>query len=282
MARFGERTRSGEAVSGFGKRPSAGGVAYGVATGGTSSSITVSSQNYTLLTFSSDGNLVVSQAGVFDLLLIGGGAGSNTSNGAYAGGGGGGVLGISSTLTVYLDAGTYAVDVGAGSGNGGPNGYKSSVAGYQVSGGGAGGGRGNNYMGDGNTNFIFRFPSKGANGGGSCISELNASGTLGYSGGYGPAAVNGSASSGGGGGGAGGNGGNASGGTGGTGGNGVDISGFTGAGSAYYAGAGAGGSPSGAAGLGGVAGNGGSGVNYGAGSANGTGAAGAVFVRFKV
>ena len=41
---------------------------YGVATGGTSSTITVDGKSYTLLTFTSDGNLVVSTSGYFDTI----------------------------------------------------------------------------------------------------------------------------------------------------------------------------------------------------------------------
>ena len=44
---------------------------YGVASGGTSSSITVSGDSYTLLTFTSDGTLTVATAGWFDVLLVG-------------------------------------------------------------------------------------------------------------------------------------------------------------------------------------------------------------------
>jgi hypothetical protein len=39
---------------------------YGVATGGTSSSITVDGINYTLLTFTSDDTLTVTSAGLFE------------------------------------------------------------------------------------------------------------------------------------------------------------------------------------------------------------------------
>ena len=64
---------------------------YGTATGGTSSSITVSSQAYTLLAFTSDANLTVTTAGLFDFLLIaGGGGGGGASGVSHAGGGGGG------------------------------------------------------------------------------------------------------------------------------------------------------------------------------------------------
>jgi hypothetical protein len=52
---------------------SGGGANYGTATGGSSSSVVVGGINYTLLTFSTDSNLVVSKSGLFDVLLIGGG-----------------------------------------------------------------------------------------------------------------------------------------------------------------------------------------------------------------
>ena len=84
---------------------------YGVATGGTSSSITVSGENYTLLTFTSDANLTVSTGGLFDVYLVGGGGGGGTSGNASTGGGGGGGL---LQQTIYLAAATYAVDIGAG------------------------------------------------------------------------------------------------------------------------------------------------------------------------
>ena len=87
---------------------------YGIATGGTSSSITVSGQPYTLLTFTSDGNLVVSQSGLFDVLMFAGGAGgASGQSGTGRGGGGGGAGGVILS-TLYLAAATYAVDVGAG------------------------------------------------------------------------------------------------------------------------------------------------------------------------
>jgi len=95
---------------------SGGGASYGTATGGTSSSITVGGLAYTLLAFTSDANLVVSKAGLFDVCLVGGGAGSGRTDTTIAvgGGGGGQVLGITSTTTVYLPAATYAVYVCVG------------------------------------------------------------------------------------------------------------------------------------------------------------------------
>ena len=81
---------------------------YGVATGGTSSSPNISGQDYTVLTFSSDDNLVVSSAGLFDVLLVsgGGGAGAGTSGRASSGGGGGGVIGLTTLTTIFLEAAT--------------------------------------------------------------------------------------------------------------------------------------------------------------------------------
>ena len=300
MSRYGQRTRVGQAVSAFGTAGSAGiGVVqgYGVATGGSSSAITVSSQAYTLLTFTSDTNLVVSTAGLFDVLLIGGagsGGGALTGNGPQPGGGGGGVIGsatsAATTLTVYLPAATYAIDVGAGGagvtgeveGNIGLGSGLGNVV--SVAGGGGGGVL--------NASAFAYIGRNGASTGGSVDtpsqspSVQSQAGNIGGSG-----ASNGF----GGGGGAGGVGGNGTLNTGGTGGNGIDISGFI-SGSAYYAGAGGGGgaqTTGGAAGNGGVAGKttsgGNSGVNYGAGGgggkgtgASGAGAAGAVYIRFKV
>jgi len=90
-----------------------GGTGYGVATGGTSSSITVSSVNYTLLTFTATGLLTVTTAGFFDYLLVGGGGGSMKNIAAEAGGGGG--AGQIRQGSVYLSA-NQTVTVGAGGG----------------------------------------------------------------------------------------------------------------------------------------------------------------------
>ena len=278
---------------------------YGVATGGTSSSITVGGVNYTLLTFTSDSNLVVSNAGLFDLLLIGGGGaggyGSSSGTGGGAGGGGGDIVGLDTVITTYLAAGTYSVDIGAGGtaiglpglGNGNP----STLAGF-ISIGGGGGGMFVNRTDD--TAFT-RVGMSGGSAGGSCAiydsKPTYKLGIKGNNGGAGDANINTAGSGGGGGGGAGSAGqSHPAGSTGGAGGNGADISGWI-AGSTYYASAGGGASSTGtggAAGLGGVAGLssngvGNAGVNYGAGggggrgaNSGGAGAAGAVFVRFKV
>ena len=63
---------------------------YGVATGGSSSSITVSGQNYTMLTFTATGTLTVSKSGLFDVLMVGGGGGGSASGGSFDKGQGGG------------------------------------------------------------------------------------------------------------------------------------------------------------------------------------------------
>ncbi len=114
MTRFGERTRSGTRVNTFAQRPSAG-IGYGVATGGTSSSITVVGLgNFTMLTFTGAGTLTVTKAGLFDLLIIGGG--SSGLAGWYGngrpgspGGGAGGAL----ETTVYFST-NQTVTIGAG------------------------------------------------------------------------------------------------------------------------------------------------------------------------
>jgi len=84
---------------------------YGAATGGDSSAtITVGGESYTMLTFLSSGTLTVTDAGVFDLLIVGGGAGG-VSDSIYCGGGGAG--GLMYVDKVYLDA-NQTVTIGAG------------------------------------------------------------------------------------------------------------------------------------------------------------------------
>lgn len=119
-ARFPARTTSDPSIGAWGKPAAAGGLSYGIATGGASSSITVSSVPYTLLTFTSDANLVVTKEGKFDVLAFGGGGGGGNSVGSsyggvnYTNGGGGGGAGGRVLATLALAAGTYAVTVGAG------------------------------------------------------------------------------------------------------------------------------------------------------------------------
>jgi hypothetical protein len=251
---------------------------YGVATGGTSSSITVGGINYTLLTFTSSSTLTVTKAGLFDVLLVGGGGGGSTNG--FSGGGGGLI-----TSTIYLPATTHTATVGAG-GSTGAIGSESSlgstVKGSQVSpsavggGGGAGGNVGSAIGVSAGSGAVTTTPAQGNNGG------------------------NGGTNAGGGGGGAGAVGGNSpSSGVGGAGGNGFDVSAFI-AGSVLRKGPGAGGAALTTGGTGGLdgGGNGGSTINATAGAANSGGGGGAagfvagptpaaggsgiIYVRFKV
>jgi len=310
VTRYAQRTLIQQgSVANWGKAASSIGVkdGYGVATGGTSYSVTVNSIVYTLLSFTSDSNLVVSSSGLFDILLIGGGGGAGGGDGSPrcgGGGGGGDVVGLDVGVTQYLAAGTYSVDIGAGGTGaafGAPtSGAKTTLAGLIAIGGGAGASVSHTVDLD---YANLRSARNGGSGGGStqafgqgCIAigiKGNDGGTNGVYGGT-------ASSCGGGGGGAGSAGGSVVGGTtGGAGGNGADIYPFVNSVSVltnpYYASAGGGGGGSGtggAAGNGGVAGkNGGTGnagVNYGAGAGGtnnatgGAGAAGLVLVRFKV
>ena len=83
---------------------------YGVATGGTSSSITIGGINYTLLTFTTDGTLTVTKAGLFDVFVLGGGGGSSNLGGNGAGGGGAGQL---TETTAYFST-NQTITIGAG------------------------------------------------------------------------------------------------------------------------------------------------------------------------
>lgn len=240
--------------------------AYGVATGGTSSSITVSSVNYTLLTFTSNANLTVSTSGWFDFIFVGGGGGGGSGvnsaqwsfgNQAGSGGGGGEVVFISK----YVPAGTYAVVIGSG-GSTRACGSNTRIAALDVMalGGGPGSNAPNADAGSGGGGpsygaFALQAPGRGFAG-------------APYSGGNG--------------GGGGGMGGAASGTTGGAG---YDISVWIG-GSATLRGAGGAGGSNGGAGAAAAAntGNGGGGGGYGTnpGGAGGAGGSGVAHVRFRV
>ena len=276
-------------------------VGYGVATGGTSSSITVSSQTYTLLTFTSDGTLTVATAGLFDFLLLAGGGGGGFNNETVTCGGGGGA-GQHDTVTAYLVAGTYAVDVGAGGGGGDTSvlsrtGFSTSVAGVMKT---VGGGNGGKYV----TGVTSDPGGNAANGGGSISYAYPAGGFTvfasgnGFDGGAGQnSATLGKGAGGGGGlsaiGVAGGTAGDLIGGNGGAG---IDISAFLGqvANTTRVGGGGGGGGNTSGTGTDGGgnagtaptagtankgAGGGGTKFNNGAGGAGGSGV---VYVRFKV
>jgi hypothetical protein len=114
MARYAQRTQTGSpSLSSWGQKVSSGGIIYGIATGGTSSSITDGAASYTLLSFTSDGTLTVTKEGTFEFLMVGGGGppGTNFIGRTYADSGGAG--GEVRTFNMILPVGTYNVDVGA-------------------------------------------------------------------------------------------------------------------------------------------------------------------------
>jgi len=260
---------------------------YGTATGGSSSSITVGGQAYTLLTFTSDDNLVVSQAGVFDVCLVGGGGAGGRSQSNYGtsgGGGGGGIV----FQTVYLAAGTYTVDVGAGgaggftavySGTGKPTSIYSTDN-YEITALGGGAGAAPLYsIGAG-----FGGSGGGAKNNGTGGSTVQTQGSAGGNGGSSGAYEGG----GGGGGGGSANGSNGVSNVGGAGGAGLDISAWLGqsAGTTYKSGGGGGGGSggNGAAGTGNGSANTGGGGQGKASTLSQDGASGysgIAYVRFK-
>jgi hypothetical protein len=257
---------------------------YGVATGGTSSSITVGVESYTLLTFTSDDNLVVTTAGLFDFCGAGGGA---------AGSVGGGGAGLMQPFTMYLDAATYPITIGTGGAagdhiRGGFSGNPTKIGtAFGIAGGGTGG--------QDNVNLATRAGNAGQCGGGGLGTGAGGKGVR-FDGGTPTTSTIGA-----GGGGGGGNGSANVSTVGGAGGAGYDVQTFTGAGSSNVLGGGGGGAGSGGGGAGGTGGGGagatsgtgsnataskgagggggGSGSPYGAG---GTGSSGFVYVRFKV
>jgi hypothetical protein len=114
MSRYSQRTQTGSpSLSSWGQKVVSGGITWGIATGGSSSSITDNSQAYTLLQFTSDGTLTVTKEGTFEFLMVGGGgpAGTNFIGRTYGDSGGSG--GEVRTFNMILPVGTYAVDVGA-------------------------------------------------------------------------------------------------------------------------------------------------------------------------
>ena len=120
MTRYAQRTLIQQpSIANWGKAAPQGiGVVngYGVASGGTNiTQWTVSTTVYNGSVFNSDGTLTVATAGLFDYAIIGGGGGAGGGKGtASVPAGGPGGAGMYITGTVYLTAGTYAVEVGAG------------------------------------------------------------------------------------------------------------------------------------------------------------------------
>lgn len=264
---------------------------YGVATGGASTAtITVSGTNYTLLTFTTDSNLVVSKAGLFDCLVVGGGggAGQNTSLNIFAGGGGAGGV---AEQTIYLAAATYAVDIGAGGARGSSGLTTRLVTSDRKSLSGVGGGVGGGYAG-GSFERIGKSGGCGGGGlGGTGAERIEAGlGLQGFDGAVGLTTGN----AGGSGGGATAAGTTGSGTAATVGGAGYDASAFRGesANTTFYAGGGSGGGASGggttsgstARGTNGAANSGsGGGGNNATGSDNGgSGGSGILLIRFKV
>ncbi len=263
---------------------------YGAATlsgtGAGTATITVSSVSYTLLTAINDGTLSVSKAGLFDVCLVGGGGAGGRSQSNYGtsgGGGGGGIV----FQTVYLAAGDYTVDVGAGgtggftepySGTGKPTSVYSTDN-YEITalGGGCGA-----------APLYFIQPGFGGSGGGAKNNGTGGSTvqTQGSAGGNGGSS---GAYDGGGGGGGGGSavGANGSGSTGGNGGAGLDISTFLGQSGGTTikgGGGGGGGTVLGSAGTGnGSANTGGGGVGRAAASSadGASGYSGIAYIRFR-
>ena len=266
---------------------------YGVASGtaAASTAITVAGTAYTMLTFTTDSNLVVSRAGLFDCLVVGGagGSGANTSLDGFRGGGGGGGV---AEQTIYLAAATYAIDIGAGGARSSSGLTTRLVTSDLKSLSGVGGGVGGGYAGG-----TFERIGKAGGCGGGGLSGIGAErqeaglGLQGFGGGTGQSSITLAAGSGGGA--------TAAGTTGSTtvatvGGAGYDASAFRGevANTTFYAGGGSGGGASGggttsgstARATNGAANSGsGGGGNSATGSDNGgSGGSGILLIRFKV
>lgn len=177
MTRYSGRTLIEQPSVGSWGQPAAGGIGdvagYGVATGtpSVSSTFAVSSLNYKRIDFTASSTLVVSVAGLFDVLMASGGGGGGEGTG-YGGEGGGG--GSSSQLlqqTIFLPAATYTVTVGAA----GAQGFGVILAGQS------------GIYTSGSTNYFLLEPAAGVVGGqswGGGNKAYNGSGAS-YRGGYG-------------------------------------------------------------------------------------------------
>lgn len=91
---------------------------YGVATGTPAISATYADGgfNWKRIDFTASSTLVVTQEGIFDLLMVSGGGGGGDSTG-YSEGGGGGAGSQFFNETIFIPAGTYTVTIGAGGAN---------------------------------------------------------------------------------------------------------------------------------------------------------------------
>jgi hypothetical protein len=272
---------------------SGGAPTYGVATGGSSSSITVGGINYTLLTFTSTGTLTVTRSGFFDYLLFSSGAGGGPS-GSNLSGGGGGAGGVFEGQ-LYVAAGANpTITIGAGGASGTRGNISSIGSSFSLVGGMYGAtfpdfnpildtyamacGGGGRPQGPTSGSVAINDGFFGKNGGSGGVSAANAAGGGGGTTGAGGANIST---------------------TGGAGGTGTDVSYFIG-GSALFKGGGGGGGSSVTGGTGGsgVGGDGFSGNGSGASAGNntasggggaggtsgsgGVGGSGIVYIRFRV
>lgn len=114
MARYSPRTQLGSpTLSTWGQIATGGGITWGIATGGSSTSITDGASAYTLLSFVSDGTLTVTRQGTFEFLMVGGGGAPGTNFIGRTYGDSGGAGGEVRRFRMILPIGTYAVDVAA-------------------------------------------------------------------------------------------------------------------------------------------------------------------------
>jgi len=121
VSRYGQRTELANAtLSNWGKASTGIGVVagYGIATGTPSPSGSYTDGGFTWvrIDFTASSTLVVSTAGLFDVLTLSGGGGGGTSGGNTEGGGGGSGAQLLIN-TFYIPAATYTVTVGGGGAN---------------------------------------------------------------------------------------------------------------------------------------------------------------------
>ena len=118
MGRYSGRTLVDQgAISNWGKTAPSSAVAWGAGTGGTTSTITVGANTYTLHTYTTDSTFVCTKAGKVEIFLVGGGggAGFNFIGRTYGDSGGSGSGPVQCTMD--LVTGTYTIDVGAAEAN---------------------------------------------------------------------------------------------------------------------------------------------------------------------